>query len=63
VLKNSAQDVSAPPLDLLKLSTFLRQRGYDSELQRGALKKTSVEPYAVILTAPQSPALRRRTIA
>jgi hypothetical protein len=42
---------STPPLDLLKLSTFLRNRGYAPELQRGVLKKTIEEPHAVVLTS------------
>ena len=51
MLVNPAQETATPPLDLLKLSTFLRNRGYVSELQRGGLKKISVEPCAVVLTS------------
>jgi hypothetical protein len=62
LLVNPAQDTSTPPLDLLKLSTFLRNRGYAPELQRGVLKKATAEPHAVVLTSVFSweiPDLRR----
>jgi hypothetical protein len=51
LLVNPAQNTSTPPLDLLKLSTFLRNRGYAPDLQPGVLKKTSLEPSAVVLTS------------
>jgi len=50
LLVNPTQESSTPPLDLMKLSTFLRSRGYVPELKRGALKKISIEPWAVVLT-------------
>jgi hypothetical protein len=48
---NPAQETSTPPLDLLKLSTFLRNRGYITQLRTGCLKKIGVEPFAVVLTS------------
>jgi hypothetical protein len=51
LLLNPAQDGPVPPLDLLKLSTFLRSRGYTTELHSGILKAGSTEPYAVVLTS------------
>ena len=62
LLVNPAQDCSVPPLDLLKLSTFLRRRGYAPVLQKGNRDTTSQKPHAVVLTAVFSwdiPALRR----
>lgn len=62
LLINPAQDTSVPPLDFLKLSTFLRNRGYKSVLKTGVPKKATVEPYAVVLTSVFSweiPDLRR----
>jgi hypothetical protein len=62
ILLNPAQDSTVPPLDLLKLSTFLRKRGYAPHLQNGSLDTTSPEPHAVVLTTVFSwdiPALRR----
>src|SRR5262249_34814050 len=44
-------DSPAPPLDLLKLSTFLRKRGYSPSLHRGVLDETIPEPHAVVLTS------------
>ena len=51
LLIGPATDSPAPPLDLLKLSTFLRKRGYSPSLHRGVLDKAIPEPYAVILTS------------
>jgi hypothetical protein len=62
LLVNPVQDISVPPLDFLKLSTFLRNRGYKSVLQTGAPKKITVQPYAIVLTSVFSweiPDLRR----
>ena len=41
LLVNPAQDCSVPPLDLLKLSAFLRRRGYAPVLQKGNGDTTS----------------------
>src|ERR1700730_14699010 len=49
ILLNPAQDSTVPALDLLKLSTFLRKRGYAPYLQKGSLDTTSPEPHAVVL--------------
>jgi hypothetical protein len=60
-LMNPAEDQSVPPLDLLKLSTFLRKRGYRSLLQSRAQHATLPQPFAVVLTTVFSweiPALR-----
>ena len=51
LLIGPATDSPVPPLDLLKLSTFLHKRGYSPSLHRGALDKTIPEPHAVILTS------------
>lgn len=62
LLINPARDASVPSLDFLKLSTFLRNRGYKSVVKIGVPKKATVEPYAVVLTSVFSweiPALRR----
>jgi hypothetical protein len=62
ILVNPAQDPSVPPLDLLKLSTCLRKRGYAPLLHNSELEITSPEPHAVVLTTVFSwdiPALRR----
>jgi hypothetical protein len=62
LLIGPATDSPAPPLDLLKLSTFLRKRGYSPSLHRGVLDQTTPEPHAVILTSVFSwevPGLRR----
>jgi hypothetical protein len=62
LLLNPAQDSSVPPLDLLKLSTFLQSRGYATRLQKDVLNNAPEEPYAVVLTSVFSwevPALRR----
>jgi hypothetical protein len=50
LLMNPSSDVATPPLDLLKLATFLRKRGYAPQLQRGFPRRTDVEPQAVVLT-------------
>lgn len=62
LLLNPAQDSSVPPLDLLKLSTFLQSRGYATRLQKGVQNNAPEEPYAVVLTSVFSwevPDLRR----
>jgi hypothetical protein len=62
LLIGSATDSPTPPLDLLKLSTFLRKRGYSPSLHRGVLDQTIAEPHAIILTSVFSwevPGLRR----
>jgi hypothetical protein len=51
LLIGPATDSPVPPLDLLKLSTFLHKRGYSPSLHRGVLDKTIPEPHAVILTS------------
>jgi hypothetical protein len=51
LLVNPARDTSIPPFDLLKLSTFLRNRGYAPELKTGVLQKTGGEPSTVVLTS------------
>jgi hypothetical protein len=54
---------TVPPLDLLKLSTFLRRRGYVPVLQNAVQEpREQQEPYAVVLTTVFSwdiPALRQ----
>jgi hypothetical protein len=59
---NPAPDSSVPPLDLLKVSTFLRKRSYATFVQSRAPDAISPEPHAVVLTPVFSwdiPALRR----
>lgn len=61
-MANPAQDCSVPPLDLLRLSTFLRRRGYAPVLQQCIRDTTLQKPHAVVLTTVFSwdiPALRR----
>lgn len=60
--QNSALGPSTPPLDLLKISTFLRKRGYATRLCRGVIDADWPEPRAVIFTTVFSweiPWLRR----
>ena len=51
LLVNPAQDTSVPPLDFLKLSTFLRNRGYKSVLLTGALTKATVKGVTKLITS------------
>jgi hypothetical protein len=50
-LLSTTSNSLVPPLDLLKLSTFLRRRGYLPRLHRGRLAGDILEPYAVVLTS------------
>jgi hypothetical protein len=62
LLVNPAEDRSVPPLDLLKLSTFLKKRGYSVRLQNRVGEASSPEPIAAVFTSVFSwdiPNLRR----
>jgi len=62
LLLNPALGSGVPPLDLLKLSTFLRKRGYTPVLRSTCFDITQAEPFMVVLTSVFSwyvPCLRR----
>jgi hypothetical protein len=50
LLVNPAQNSVVPPLDLLKISTFLRKRGYTPRLHSGQFDTKSPVPHAVVFT-------------
>jgi hypothetical protein len=50
LLLNPARNSTVPPIDLLKLSTFLRKRGYAPVLRAAPVDTSWPEPYAVVFS-------------